>query len=379
MGLRFRKSVKIAPGIKLNFTHKSVGISAGTKGSRVSVNSNGRVTKTFGIPGTGISYTETSNLNQLSNAASKSTKSAMNNSSNYQSNSNGSSFQNNNLFKPSNNTDILKKILRMTLYVLIPLIAIGINSNFFFPAILLESIYHLIYIRKADPAPKHKRLSTVITGFFIFLSAFGSIATYTPPAESISLTPENTTIDINETQTLGITILPEDATHFVTFKIEDTAIAKIEDSENGVYSILPLAEGSTKITAIADKVESNPITVTVIDKARIEAEKKAEEERIAAEKKAAEEEAARIAAEKKAAEEAARIAAEKKAAEEAARIAAQKKAAASAPADNSPTVYVTPTGKKYHYDNSCNGGSYSPSTLDKAISRGLTPCKKCVN
>lgn len=42
------------------------------------------------------------------------------------------------------------------------------------------------------------------------------------------------------------------------------------------------------------------------------------------------------------------------------------------------TVYVTQTGKRYHYDNSCNGGTYYPSTLEEALSRGLTPCEKCV-
>lgn len=41
------------------------------------------------------------------------------------------------------------------------------------------------------------------------------------------------------------------------------------------------------------------------------------------------------------------------------------------------TVYVTPTGKKYHYSSSCNGGSYSATTLDNALSRGLTACEKC--
>lgn len=44
---------------------------------------------------------------------------------------------------------------------------------------------------------------------------------------------------------------------------------------------------------------------------------------------------------------------------------------------NGQTVYVTPTGKKYHYDNNCNGGSYSPTDLDSALRRGLEPCKKC--
>lgn len=41
-------------------------------------------------------------------------------------------------------------------------------------------------------------------------------------------------------------------------------------------------------------------------------------------------------------------------------------------------VYKTPTGKKYHYDNHCNGGTYIETTMDDAISLGLGPCKKCV-
>ena len=41
-------------------------------------------------------------------------------------------------------------------------------------------------------------------------------------------------------------------------------------------------------------------------------------------------------------------------------------------------VYVTKTGKKYHYSSSCNGGTYTASTLSAARARGLTPCEKCV-
>lgn len=65
---------------------------------------------------------------------------------------------------------------------------------------------------------------------------------------------------------------------------------------------------------------------------------------------------------------------------EADRIAAEKAAQASQNASSSSssrTVYVTPTGSKYHYSSSCNGGSYSATTLDDALSRGLTACKKC--
>lgn len=46
---------------------------------------------------------------------------------------------------------------------------------------------------------------------------------------------------------------------------------------------------------------------------------------------------------------------------------------------NRQTVYVTKTGKKYHYSSTCNGGKYYPSTLSEALSLGLTPCNKCVH
>ena len=41
-------------------------------------------------------------------------------------------------------------------------------------------------------------------------------------------------------------------------------------------------------------------------------------------------------------------------------------------------VYITKTGKRYHYSNSCNGGTYYAATLEEVLRRGLTPCQKCV-
>ncbi|WP_447515241.1 DUF4236 domain-containing protein [Clostridioides difficile] len=55
MGFNFRKSINLGGGLKLNLGKKSVGISAGVKGARVSVNSKGRKSATLSIPGTGIS------------------------------------------------------------------------------------------------------------------------------------------------------------------------------------------------------------------------------------------------------------------------------------------------------------------------------------
>lgn len=63
MGLRFRKSINLGKGFKLNIGKGSIGLSGGVKGARVSVNSKGRKTATFSIPGTGISYSV--NLNKL--------------------------------------------------------------------------------------------------------------------------------------------------------------------------------------------------------------------------------------------------------------------------------------------------------------------------
>lgn len=60
MAMRFRRSVKVAPGVKVNFNKKSVGVTAGTKNAHYSVNSSGRKTTTVGVPGTGVSFVDVS-------------------------------------------------------------------------------------------------------------------------------------------------------------------------------------------------------------------------------------------------------------------------------------------------------------------------------
>lgn len=63
MGLRFRKSIKILPGVRLNFGKNSMSVSAGVPGFRKTFSSTGRVTTTVGIPGTGLYYVDTKNKN----------------------------------------------------------------------------------------------------------------------------------------------------------------------------------------------------------------------------------------------------------------------------------------------------------------------------
>ena len=50
MGFRFRKSIKIAPGVRVNIGKKSTSISFGGKGARYTVSSTGRKTASVGIP-----------------------------------------------------------------------------------------------------------------------------------------------------------------------------------------------------------------------------------------------------------------------------------------------------------------------------------------
>lgn len=42
------------------------------------------------------------------------------------------------------------------------------------------------------------------------------------------------------------------------------------------------------------------------------------------------------------------------------------------------TVYVTRTGDRWHLNSHCNGGTYTPTTLKKALERHLTACENCV-
>jgi Protein of unknown function (DUF4236) len=56
MGFRFRRSVKILPGIRLNFGKRGVSTSIGVRGAHVTVGRAGTRT-TVGLPGSGLSYT----------------------------------------------------------------------------------------------------------------------------------------------------------------------------------------------------------------------------------------------------------------------------------------------------------------------------------
>lgn len=66
MGLRFRKSISILPGVKLNFGKSGMSVSTSVPGFRKTFHTSGRVTTSVGIPGTGLSYVTPENKNRTS-------------------------------------------------------------------------------------------------------------------------------------------------------------------------------------------------------------------------------------------------------------------------------------------------------------------------
>lgn len=60
MGMRYRKSINLGGGFRVNLSKSGVGYSWGTKGYRITKKAGGGVRKTYSIPGTGISWVDDS-------------------------------------------------------------------------------------------------------------------------------------------------------------------------------------------------------------------------------------------------------------------------------------------------------------------------------
>ncbi len=58
MGWRFHRTVKVIPGVRLNLGKKSASVRVGGRGFGVTGSTTGRTTVSAGMPGTGISYSE---------------------------------------------------------------------------------------------------------------------------------------------------------------------------------------------------------------------------------------------------------------------------------------------------------------------------------
>ena len=317
MGFRFRKSFKIAPGVRVNVGKKSVGISAGVKGARVSVNSSGRKTTTVGIPGTGLSYQKTEKIGGHA-ATDKHDQTAPEYTPTVD------------LppiapqpprppRTPKGMLTLLKVLAVLLIAMSLTLTLVSVVGGFFGTAIGCFILYYRrTRIAWNGDKPPRCRWMVVVAVLFVLL-AVGGKASPDPAA---------------------------DATAEQTVQAEQAAAEKAEAEK-----------------AAAEKA------------AKEQAEKEAAEK--AAAEQAAKEQAEKEAAEKAAAEQAAKEQAEKEAAEQAAAAAAAQAAQEQAAAQQSETVYVTPSGKRWHRSASCAGKNARAVTIDQVGSR--TPCKKCAS
>lgn len=67
MGLRYRKSINLGGGFRVNLSKSGIGYSWGTKGYRVTKKADGGVRKTYSIPGTGLSWSQDSGKSRKNN------------------------------------------------------------------------------------------------------------------------------------------------------------------------------------------------------------------------------------------------------------------------------------------------------------------------
>ena len=356
MGWRFRKSFKIAPGVKLNLNKKSTSVTFGGKGFHYTVNSNGKKTKTAGIPGSGLYYTETTGGGKQNNSPSPPRPPIQNNSAN----------------SPNNDGHKKRGCLFYLLALFAVCFAIGLYALSWIPA-----IGFIIYfaVKKDYNGTKRRNIgisiAVLITSFIVFLGLSSSEGSLT----GITAEWGKTTYDVSETTEVKITPTPSDA-DITSLELSENNVAELDYSD-GKAVITFKEAGEASVFFIADgDINSNTTTITVTDQAAEQAQKEAEEEtdRKAEEeaKAIAEQEAAeKAAAEKAAAEQAA---AEQKAAEQAA-IEAQEETQQE---PQEQMVWIPQSGSKYHSNPSCSGmNNPTQVTISEAQSMGYEPCKKC--
>ena len=337
MGLRFRKSFKVAPGVKVNLNKKSTSVTFGGKGMHHTVSSSGKKTTTVGIPGTGISYSETSGTEK----SSKSTE-------------------------QTEPVKAKKKLFEKNAYY--------VETSHGREKVYMDERYHHNSEESPD-APNRNKKDWRKIALIVFLSIAGLTwvaALFSDPlVSSITLNSKDIVMDINSSEKLNFKFAPDDGTSedMEVVISKDKILStddKISTSKNS-FTIYSGKKTGTVTLYIKDNrgdVSSNKIKVKVEDKAAI---KKAKEE---AKRKAEEE--------KKKKEEAAKKKAEAEAAKKKAEEEAKRKAEAAATESQEEMVWVPNTGSKYHSNPNCsNMDNPREEPISEAKSEGFTPCKKC--
>lgn len=369
MGFRFRKSFKIAPGVRMNVGKKGVGVSVGPRGAKVSVNSSGRVTKSVGIPGTGGSYVESSTIGKSS--------------------SDGGSTPPQK--KPSNSKvgTILNIICKIVAAIMLFLTlgmafsgegALGIIFFVFTSLFWCLGNYSKRYYSAAEKMPDKKRKSIIMFGvgavIIIAISAFFGVK-----PENITAEWSDNDFYVGDSTEVHINVTPENA-NISNLKISENDIAEMEFKDS-VAIVTFTAEGKADISFVSGDAESNIETITVIAKKE---EKKTEEK---SEEKEAKKEPAKPSKQTEASNK------KDTSSESKAPVVVPPSTPSKEPADTSSssssssakpetppaaeeTVYITNTGGKYHRDG-CRylDESKHAISLSSAKAQGYVACKVC--
>lgn len=404
MGLRFRKSFKVAPGVKVNLNKKSTSVTFGGKGVHKTYSSSGKKTTSVGIPGTGAYYTTSSGGGSGSKKPSSHKKISTDNLDPVL--TEDLSFQNNVADGSSASldkftTDSLKryKITSAILSAFLFFVAlIGFAGGsalatvicLIFGGITLAiSITYSKEIKKRlssessfgsstfsgtspdiDDKPSKKKMGcgclTAVVLFFLVIGAISSCTDSgdknteknaekvedTKPVvaalESLSISADtDQTYDINTEVPVTLTVTPADANiDNLTLNGSECTFAS---DDNGNLTFSASGAGSYIITVSCDGIESNSLTFNVEDKAAIAAE----------------------------AEAAGQAGLE---AQQTTEEPNQSDVVQQTQEPQEEMVWISATGSKYHSRPDC--GQMDPSTswqlsVSEAEAQGYEPCKKC--
>lgn len=239
MGLRFRKSVKIAPGVKVNFNKKSISTTFGTKGAHHTISTSGRKTTSVGIPGTGISYVETSNSNSDSN--------------------HNNAKKNSETTSKSNSTG--KGCLGIFLGLFLVALLLALYTFAWIPA--LGVIIYTAFSKKYDKKQKIKQIGIAAIVFITSMILASSVPDETE-LTSLKISIDKTEFDINDSVEVILTATPADSS-IDNLKISDNNIVNL-DYIDGKAILSFTSEGNATFHFIAnDSIESNSLEVTVTD------------------------------------------------------------------------------------------------------------------
>lgn len=382
MGFRFRKSIKLGKGVRINFNKKSAGISFGTKGARYSINSNGRRTASVGIPGTGLYYTKTSGGSSHKKTFKRKSKT----DTSWQNNYNSPNTPNENVCKKcgtinetnaktcSNCGEKLNTVSNATVILWLIL---------FFPI----GIY--LMLKKSNMSKKTKTIiiSAFVLLFILFIILGGSSEkstnqlgidkisisenSITTELEDITIykgemlqaeihqQKSDDTIKINDFKFIvdkpdiatvtGMNVKTENGKTILEILIKGLKIGETEfyvETSDGsaksssikIYVVDNIKETTTELTTeTTTETTTTPTTITTTKKP---SNNKSTKENNTSKKTTT------------------------------------TKKTATKPNKTGKTVYITPTGRKYHYSKDCAGKNAMKRDLSE-VSNVYDPCKKC--